>query len=529
VRQLVFRTTGIWILVLGLSLVCPCGAGAGQKVHVTKVKPKKTDKTDTSQSAEPDKVLYDRALAEMQHSKYTEARLDLQTLINTYPDSEYLAKAKLTIADSFYKEGGTSNLTQAVDEYKNFIVFFPFLDEAAYAQMQVALCHYRMMEKADRDNSQAEAAEDELRTFLLKYPESPLVARAQQDLRNVQEVLADGEYRIARFYYTKQDYRASAARLVELTGRYPLYSQSDIALDMLGNIYLRAKQVSKNEDDKNHWGELAGECYGRIVKDYPLSRLVSAARAHLTSMGMPVPKADPEALARMQKQESYEKEHRANPVLASTTGMFRSNPNVRSAAQVGRPNLNPPDDTVSATEVLNQGAAGPKFNLAAGVASAGASSEASETESVESSSSDAPATATPASTTGSADVPVTTPAAQVIQAPTTAPAAGAAPAVPLGPSTMTSLPGAPSNGEAATAVTTENSAAPSTSADANSLAPTTTAAQPPAGASQAVSTPASNTTNSSSAQPASQTANSKDDSKNESSSKKKKGLHKLIP
>src|SRR5271165_3514845 len=115
-------------MVLSVSLAGLCCAGAdGQKVHVTKVKPKKT--TDTSQSAEPDKVLYDRAMADLKHTKYTEARLDLQTLINTYPDSEYLAKAKLGVADSFYKEGGTSNLTQAVDEYKNFIVFFPFLEE----------------------------------------------------------------------------------------------------------------------------------------------------------------------------------------------------------------------------------------------------------------------------------------------------------------------------------------------------------------------------------------------------------------
>ncbi len=151
-----------------------------------------------------------RAMQDVQHKKFTEARLDFQTLINTYPDSEYLAKAKLGVADSFYKEGGTSNLTQAVDEYKNFIVFFPFLDEAAYAQMQVGMAHYRMMEKADRDNDQAEAADQEFRIFLQKYPQNPLVPKAKQYLRNVQEVLADGDFRVARFYYLKQDYRASA-------------------------------------------------------------------------------------------------------------------------------------------------------------------------------------------------------------------------------------------------------------------------------------------------------------------------------
>jgi outer membrane protein assembly factor BamD len=69
-------------------------------------------------SAEPDKVLYDRALNDLKAGRYTEGRLALQTLINTYPDSEWLAKAKLSVADSYYKEGGTSNTTQAVSEYR---------------------------------------------------------------------------------------------------------------------------------------------------------------------------------------------------------------------------------------------------------------------------------------------------------------------------------------------------------------------------------------------------------------------------
>src|SRR5438045_3595502 len=96
-------------------------------------------------SSEPDKVLYDRAMENTRRSRYTEARLALQTLINTYPDSEYLAEAKLSLADSYFKEGGTSGLTQAVAEYQDFITFFPFLDEAAYAQMQIGMTHFRRM------------------------------------------------------------------------------------------------------------------------------------------------------------------------------------------------------------------------------------------------------------------------------------------------------------------------------------------------------------------------------------------------
>ena len=498
------KLRSVLVAILGVALAGLASTAAhAQKPHVTKVKPKKGNKNgDASQSAEPDKVLYDRAMVSLKKTKFIEARLDLQTLINTYPDSEYLAKAKLAIADSYYKEGGTSNLTQSVEEYKNFIVFFPFLDEAAYAQMQVGMAHYRMMEKADRDNSQAEYAEDEFRTFLLKYPQSPLVPQAEQYLRNVQEVLADGEFRIARFYYyTKRDYRASAARLVELSNRYPLYSQGDLALSMLGNIYMRAKQVSKNEDDKNHWADLAGQCYTQIVRDYPLSKLALDAKAKLTSMGMPVPKADTEAINRMQKQLDYEKEHHPNAVTKYPMGMIKSSPDIAMAARSGTPNLNPPDDTVSATDVLNQGAAGPSFSITARALSSGNDSASTDTESVE--------------TSSSGD---TTAGAQIIAAPTSAAAAAAPEAAPPPPSTMTSI----------------STAAPeATSEPANAAPPATATAEspaPPAQSAQVVSNSTSGTNGATQpAQSTSQSSTSKSDPKSESTSKKKKGLHKIIP
>lgn len=333
------------------------------KAHVIKADDKKKPQAaDAAPSAEPDKVLYERSLTDIQKGHYTEGRLSLQALINTYPDSEYLAKAKLAVADSYFKEGGTSNLTQSIDEYKNYIIFFPFLDSAAYAQMQIGMGHFRMMEKPDRDTTQAIEAEQEFQTFLLKYPQSPLVPKAEQYLRNAQEVLADGEYQIARFYYIKKDFPPAAARLIEVTERYPLYSQSDEALWMLGDVYTRAKQASRNEDDKNHWSDLAGKCYSRIVQNYPLSRLAPESKTRLKAMGMPVPQADPDALARMQKEQLYQKQHRQTAAIRLPLGMLKPGPNVDFAAHEGSPNLNPPNDAVSAKTVLLQGAEGPNFN-----------------------------------------------------------------------------------------------------------------------------------------------------------------------
>src|SRR5689334_22861487 len=167
-------------------------------------------------SKQPDKVLFDRAMDAMKHGKYDVARITLQTLINTYPDSEYIARAKLAVGDSWYAEGGTAALAQAEQEYSDFKIFFPNLKEAAEAQLKIANIHYQQMEKADRDYTHAKRAEDEYRNLILQFPDSKLVPDAKKRLLEVQEVLADREFGIGRFYYLRESFAASIARLQTL-------------------------------------------------------------------------------------------------------------------------------------------------------------------------------------------------------------------------------------------------------------------------------------------------------------------------
>src|SRR5579862_4986317 len=134
-------------------------------------------------SKQPDKVLFDKAMVSMKKGRYDVARLTLQTLLNTYPDSEYRMRAKLAVGDTWFKEGGTAALTQAEAEYKDFITFFPNAPEAAEAQMKVADIYYMQMEKPDRDPKNAEQAEQEYRIMIQQWPESSFVPRAKQRLR----------------------------------------------------------------------------------------------------------------------------------------------------------------------------------------------------------------------------------------------------------------------------------------------------------------------------------------------------------
>ncbi|MGC2060909.1 MAG: outer membrane protein assembly factor BamD, partial [Candidatus Sulfotelmatobacter sp.] len=189
-------------------------------------------------SKQPDKVLFDRAMDAMKHNRFDVARMTLQTLINTYPDSEYIARAKLAVGDSWYAEGGTASLAQAEQEYRDFETFFPNMPEAAEAQLKIANIQYQQMEKADRDFTHAKRAEDEYRNLIMQYPDNPkLVKEGKERLLEVQEVLAEREFEIGKFYYLRMSYPASIARLKTLVEKYPLYSRADEALFILGQDY----------------------------------------------------------------------------------------------------------------------------------------------------------------------------------------------------------------------------------------------------------------------------------------------------
>jgi len=320
-------------------------SGAPSDAQILHKKKKRVNRsTSADNTAEPDKVLYNRAVEDIRRGRQEVGRLSLQTLINTYPDSEFLAKAKLGIADSYYKEGGTPNMTQAIQGYKDFIVFFPFLPEAAYAQLQVANAHYQQMAKPDRDRTEAKAAEEEYQTFLAKYPKDPLAPKAEQRLRDVQEIIAEGDYRIGYFYYVKGDKRAAAARLLSIARRYPLYSKSDKVLWMIGDIF-----------EKSEHKEMASLYYGQILKNYPLSALAPNAKGKLVAFKVPVPQPDPKAVAWMTAEQNAPRKREG--LVRKPLALVRTGPHSEmiASAKSGPPNLEPEADNTSATDILSGG------------------------------------------------------------------------------------------------------------------------------------------------------------------------------
>jgi len=276
-------------------------------------KKKKVNKsTSAENTAEPDKILYDKAIEDVRRGRHEVGRLNLQTLINTYPDSEFLPEAKYALAESFYRENSSSAMNQAEAEFKDYITFFPTSDLADDAQLKVAMTHLRRMEKPDRDRTQALLAEAELKTMVEMYPDSPLLDEAKQKLRAIQEVLAEGVFKIGNFYLLRKSYPAAINRYQEIAKKYPDFSKTPEALFNLAE----SMRHSNNEPESAIY-------YARVVSEYPLSERANDAKQRLVDMNMAVPEPNPVALARAQQTQREDRS-----ILGKMFGMFNRRPPV---------------------------------------------------------------------------------------------------------------------------------------------------------------------------------------------------------
>jgi outer membrane protein assembly factor BamD len=349
-----FSLIAVLALLLGITVACSNKKSVNPLANVG--------------SKQPDKVLFDKAMDAMKHNRFDVARMTLQTLIITYPDSEFIARAKLAVGDSWYAEGGTASLEQAEQEYRDFETFFPNMPEAAEAQLKIANIQYQQMEKSDRDYTHAKRAEDEYRNLIMQYPDNPkLVKEGKQRLLEVQEVLADREFNIGKFYYYRLSYQASMARLRSLVDKYPLYSRADEALYLLGQNYegvtaqVRSKPSCKafntppgcvGETAKANTIAVltkdASAAYSQIITRYPVMERGDDAKKRLAALHQPIPRPTKAAVA---QNRAEEESRRDSSTLDRAMGLLKKGPDVTTASKVGEPTL------VDPTPVSASGAA----------------------------------------------------------------------------------------------------------------------------------------------------------------------------
>jgi outer membrane protein assembly factor BamD len=261
------RITVVFVSVFALALAL---VGCGPKDKV---------KSENASPEGRDRELYDQASKKAEKGRFDEARITYNIIITTYPDSAYLPLAKLAIADTFYLEGGTSSLQQAIGGYKEFAQYFPKHPQICEVKHRIAMSYMRQMGAYNRDASMAAQAEQQLKAAENACHNSPALEKVQNDLRTVQQVRGLHELDIARFYQDKrQASKAAEGRLREIITNFPNFSYLDETLYRMGVSLVEQEQP-----------EEAAEYFTKLVRDFSKSEFAGEGRKYLEKLGKQIP------------------------------------------------------------------------------------------------------------------------------------------------------------------------------------------------------------------------------------------------
>ena len=238
-----------------------------------------------------DRELFIVATREIRKNNYDVGRLLFQTIITTYPDSPYLPMAKLAVGDSFYVEGSTASLIQAIAAYQDWLTFFPTHPLSCRVILKIAESEMRQIGLPDRDATRAKRAETRLKAMLQQCSQTFLKGEAEERLRQVQDNLGLHNLLIANYYYSlsidqkKGGLKGSQSRYREIVDKYPNFGYMDEVLYKLANTYLVEEETDQ-----------AARYYQKIVSEYPNSEYVEKSKEQLQLIGATIPEPKPDRI-----------------------------------------------------------------------------------------------------------------------------------------------------------------------------------------------------------------------------------------
>jgi outer membrane protein assembly factor BamD len=219
-----------------------------------------------------DEALYRLGEAEMKKDS-EKAILYLRQIMDSFPKSFYAQRAKLLIADAYFRKGDESNLLLAAAEYREFIRTYPYSPSAAYSQYQVAMTFYKKILKPGRDQSKTVQALAEFKKVITDFPASDQAKTAQEKIKDCEERLAAHSAEIAIGYNKRRAYRASISRLSEIMTSYPDYSHLEDIYYYLGDCHLMMRQYDQ-----------AVPFFTKVITDYPRMPLAKEATKRLAEI-----------------------------------------------------------------------------------------------------------------------------------------------------------------------------------------------------------------------------------------------------
>jgi len=227
-------------------------------------------------TTEPDKFLFDRGMAALNDKKWLTSREFLKQVVETYTQSPYRPDAKLGIGDSYLGEGTAEALVLAINEFREFLSFYPTNHRADYAQLKLATAHFRQMRGAQRDQTETREAIKEFQTFVDRYPSSSLMTEAKSKLREALDRLGESDYLVGYFYFRAKWFPGAIDRFQTLLKSDPEYSGRDAVYYYLGESLVRTRRQAE-----------ALPYYEKLVQEFEQSQYLTEAQKRIAELKEP--------------------------------------------------------------------------------------------------------------------------------------------------------------------------------------------------------------------------------------------------
>ena len=200
--------------------------------------------------------LYEDAKRAIKIRSFQQATIALEELESRFPFGKYAEQAQLDLIYARYSGLDLEGAKLAADRFIRLHPQSPSVDYAYYVRgianyyldAGVASQYFPMVDVSSRDPGHMRLSFKDFSELLMRFPESPYSADAQQRMIDIRNRLAAYELHAARYYIKRQAYIAAVNRAAYLVKSFPAAPVTEEALNMMVSIYTKLGLDAQRQD-----------------------------------------------------------------------------------------------------------------------------------------------------------------------------------------------------------------------------------------------------------------------------------------